>query len=169
MLNSNAKGFQKSLFPKSLASPAIRLLLNTGDTMANASLGSLIFTSAAADPEPSRNAWAQNGNLSAGASQDDALLISSDDESDYGYLDEDQSDTFPSIGELSLRVRREDVRSSSITGNTSRSLPSRSCRTLAALMERWRDDTEQYFSCPTMPYCLCYVPLFFRFHLSSPM
>jgi hypothetical protein len=59
MLNSLAKGFQKSLFPKSLASPTIRLFLKPSDTMANVSFDSLIFTPGVAVLEPgSRNFWA---------------------------------------------------------------------------------------------------------------
>ncbi|KAK3933813.1 hypothetical protein QBC46DRAFT_454591 [Diplogelasinospora grovesii] len=50
----------------------------------------------------------------AGASRDDAVLISSDDESDYGELDDGQSDTsFPPIEEL-LPARRKDVESGSV-------------------------------------------------------
>jgi hypothetical protein len=144
MLYSLAKGFQKSLFPKSLASPAICLSLKTGDTMANVSPDSLIFTPVVADLEPgSRNFWAQNGNLSTafsggpktpqhdsqhiatGASRTDAFLISSDDESDYGHLDEDQSDTsFPSIWELPLLARRGDGQSSSIASGMYLNSPS---------------------------------------------
>jgi hypothetical protein len=119
-----------------LASPTIRLLLNTGDTMADASLDSLVFTPVVAGLEPrSRNLSAQNGNLSrafsggpetlqhdsrhsaTGASRDDAFLISSDDESDYDYLDEDQSNTsYPSMSELRLPAGRGDGKFSSIPG-----------------------------------------------------
>jgi hypothetical protein len=103
--------------------------------MANVSLDSLIFTPVVADLEArSRDFWAQNCNLSTafsggpktlqhdsqhsatGASRDDAFLISSDDESDYGH----QSDiSFPSIWELPLLARRGDGQSSSIAGDQS--------------------------------------------------
>ncbi|KAK3936241.1 hypothetical protein QBC46DRAFT_461601 [Diplogelasinospora grovesii] len=72
--------------------------------MANVSLNSLIFTPVA-----------QNG-----ASRDDAFLISSDDESNYSHLDEDQSDTsFPSIWELPLLARRGDNQSFSAASGAS--------------------------------------------------
>jgi len=52
-----------------------------------------------------------------GASQDDAFLISSDDESDYDYSDEDQfNTTFPSISELGVVVGCLDSKCSSIAG-----------------------------------------------------
>jgi hypothetical protein len=112
--------------------------------MANVSRDSLIFTPMVADLEPrTRNVWAQNGNLprafsggsktvhhdsrhsTTGASQDDAFLISSDDESDYDYLEEDQSNTsFPSISELRLAGGRGDGKSSSITGGMYLNSPS---------------------------------------------
>ncbi|KAJ9137713.1 hypothetical protein NKR23_g8944 [Pleurostoma richardsiae] len=46
----------------------------------------------------------------AGASQDEALVISSDDESTYSDLDDDESDaSLPPIEELALPARREEV------------------------------------------------------------
>ncbi|KAJ9161134.1 hypothetical protein NKR19_g2534 [Coniochaeta hoffmannii] len=55
-----------------------------------------------------------------GASQDDAFLISSDDESDYDYSDEDQfNTTFPSISELGVAAGCSDSKCSSIAGDQS--------------------------------------------------
>ncbi|KAB5526499.1 hypothetical protein GE09DRAFT_1065063 [Coniochaeta sp. 2T2.1] len=84
--------------------------------MANVSLDA----PTAANPEPrSQNFYAGNGKTSAGASQDDALLISSDNESDYGHFEDDQSDTFPSIGELPLPSRHQDDQRFSATSSAS--------------------------------------------------
>jgi len=109
------KRLPKALFPKSLGSLAIRLLLDSGDMMANVSLDA----PTAAFPKPrSQNFYAQNGKPSAGASQNDVLLISSDDESDYGHFEEDQSDTsFPSLGELSLPGRHQGGKFCRVVGS----------------------------------------------------
>jgi hypothetical protein len=81
--------------------------------MANVSLDSLVFTPVVADLVPT------------GASQDDAFLISSDDESDYDSPDEDQSDTsFPTISELRLAAGRGDGKSSSIASGMYLNSPS---------------------------------------------
>ncbi len=85
--------------------------------MASVSLDSQIFftPTVAAGPKP----WGQKPDRSAaGSSQDYAVLISSDDESDYGDLDDGQSDTsFPSIDELLHQsAKRQDVESGSVAG-----------------------------------------------------
>ncbi|RYP19501.1 hypothetical protein DL767_009640 [Monosporascus sp. MG133] len=58
------------------------------------------------DPQPS----------AAGASKDDAILISDDDDSDYGDCDDSQSDvSFPPIDELLASANRMVVQSSDTT------------------------------------------------------
>ncbi|RYP18334.1 hypothetical protein DL767_009854 [Monosporascus sp. MG133] len=53
----------------------------------------------------------------AGASKDDAILISDDDDSDYGDCDDGQSDvSFPPIHELLASANRMVVQSSDTTG-----------------------------------------------------
>jgi hypothetical protein len=101
------------------------LLLNTRVTMANILLDSpILFTTLTGDAKStSRNFWARNGTLSTassggpktpqhdprpsttGASQDDAVLISSDDETTYSDFDDGQSDTsFPPFEEISSYI-----------------------------------------------------------------
>ncbi|KAK3935037.1 hypothetical protein QBC46DRAFT_59056 [Diplogelasinospora grovesii] len=108
--------------------------------MANVSLNSqILFTPLARHAKPtSRNFWLRNGTLSAassgglktpqhdprpsatGASQDDAVLISSDDETTYSDFDDGQSDTsFPPFKEIPLPSRRNDLKSSTIACDTS--------------------------------------------------
>ncbi|RYP64826.1 hypothetical protein DL771_008606 [Monosporascus sp. 5C6A] len=107
--------------------------------MANVTLDSQTFFTfplAADRKSTSRNLWARDGDSpvgssrgsktpqhdtddpqrgAGGASQDDAVLISSDGESDYGDLDDGISDIFPSIEEL-LAAGRKDVEPGSVAG-----------------------------------------------------
>lgn len=111
--------------------------------MASVSLDSqILFTlPMAADGKPtSRRIWDQNQNRdssvassraskklqqdtynprrsTAGASQDDAILVSSDDESDWGDLEDSESDiSFPPIEELFQTAKRRDSESGSAAG-----------------------------------------------------
>ncbi len=101
----------------SLASCAFRRPLSTRSTMASVSLDSQIFFTPpmAAGPKPRGPKPDCPG---AGSSQDCAVLISSDDESDYGDFDDGQSDTsFPSVDELLRQyVKRQDVETGSVAG-----------------------------------------------------
>ncbi|KAB5581218.1 hypothetical protein GE09DRAFT_1213625 [Coniochaeta sp. 2T2.1] len=109
--------------------------------MANITLDSQIFIAnpmAADRISTSPNLWAPDGDPSVvssrgpktpqhathdpqrgagGASQDDAVLISTDDESDYGDLDDGTSDiSFPPIEELLLAAGRKHIETGSVAG-----------------------------------------------------
>lgn len=102
--------FHRTVLPKLLD---IRLHLCTGETMAHISLDSqTFFTPPAAELEPTRRNLAP---VMTGSSQNDAVMISSDEESDYGDLDDGQSDTsFPSVDELRQRTIHEVAKPGSV-------------------------------------------------------
>jgi len=106
--------FLRAVPPKLLD---IWLHLRTGKTMAHISLdGQTLFTPpVAAEQETTRRNLA---SVMTRSSQNNAFMISSDEESDYGDLDDGQSDTsFQSIDELRqpaitwLLAPRENCRS----------------------------------------------------------
>lgn len=82
--------------------------------MANIYLDSQIFFTppVAADPKPTRRHLEPS---ITGCSQNDAVVISSDDESDYSDLDGGQSDTsFPSVDELRQPANHKVAASGSV-------------------------------------------------------
>ncbi|RYP49032.1 hypothetical protein DL768_005172 [Monosporascus sp. mg162] len=89
--------------------------LSTCDTMANVSLDSSIFFTplVAADRKlTNRHLLARNGD-----SSDDVVLVSSNNESDYGDLDDDLSDIyFPPSKELCQPARRDNVEPGNVAG-----------------------------------------------------